>query len=220
MRAIEQTRTPRGRWSRGKAEINEDLIRRALKEEFRADIVRAALAKPTREEQVVFLRKFTDDFGFTNSSDKGNLSEALLAGQDPSLARHAVLDQAKLAAGNPPVHISKDRVVDLLDGDGTLIEVKAVKTKMGKEQEEQLTDYLAVREKEAALSYKDETVSAKRLVYAFLEPEGVLANRVFIGGALEKGVTIRVYNKAGLSREFSARFSIDDVVSFAVSTTR
>lgn len=220
LRAIEQARTPRGRWSRGKADLNEDLIRRALKEEFRADIVRAVLAKPTREEQVTFLRKVTDGFGFTNAADKGNLFEELLAGQDPSLLRHAVMDQARLASGRPPVHISKDRVVDLLGSDGTLIEVKAVKTKMGREQEEQLTDYLTVREREVELPYKNRMVMTKRLVYAFLEPEGVLANRNFISKALEKGATVRVYNRAGFCRDFGQRrSSIGEVVSFAVSTS-
>lgn len=221
LRAIEQARTPRGRWSRGKADLNEDLIRRALKEEFRADIVRAVLAKPTREEQVMFLRKVTDGFGFTNAADKGNLFEELLAGQDPSLLRHAVMDQAQLAGRNPPVHISKDRVVDLLGSDGTLIEVKAVKTKMGREQEEQLKDYLAVRRSEADLPYKNGMVMTKRLVYAFMEPEGVLANQSFIQEALKGGGIIRVYNKAGFSREFSEDLStIQDVMTFAVSTAK
>jgi hypothetical protein len=218
LRAIERARTPRGRWSRGKADLNEDLIRRALKEEFRADIVRAVLAKPTPEEQMTFLRKVTDGFGFTNAADKGNLFEELLAGQDQSLLRHAVMDQARLASGQPPVHISKDRVVDLLSSDGTLIEVKAVKTKMGREQEEQLGDYLVALEKEAKLLYKDGTVRADRLVYAFMEPEGVLANRNFIGRVLDKGAIVRVYNKAGFSREFASRSSVEEVISFAMST--
>jgi hypothetical protein len=220
LRAIEQARTPRARWSRGKADLNEDLIRRALKEEFRADIVRAVLAKPTREEQVTFLRKVTDGFGFTNAADKGNLFEELLAVQDPSLLRHALMDQTRLASGRPPAHISKDRVVDLLGSDGTLIEVKAVKTKMGREQEEQLTDYLEVRDNQAKLPYRGEMVGAKRLVYAFLEPDGVLANQTFIQEALKGGATIRVYNRAGFFREFERRrSSIEEVLSFAMSTS-
>jgi hypothetical protein len=46
----------------------------------------------------------------------------------------------------------------------------------------------------------------------------VLANQPFINEALKKGVTIRVYNKAGRAREFAPRSSTNDVVSFAMST--
>jgi hypothetical protein len=215
LRAIETTRAPRPRWSRGKAEINEDLIRRALKDEFRADFLRAALAKPTRDEQVTFLRTVTEDL---NPADKGNLLEELLAAHDPGLARHAVLDQAALASGRPPVRISKDRVADLVGEDGTLIEVKAVKTKMGREQEEQLRDYLKVMKGEGRVPYNQGTVVAKRLVYAFMEPEGVLANRAFIAEALGERVVIRVYNKAGFTREFIRPMSVDDAISFAMSS--
>ncbi len=220
-RAIEKARTPHTRWSRGKTEVNEDLIRRALKEEFRADILQAALKQSSREEQVLFLRKLTEDFGFTNASDKGNLFEALLAAQNKSLVRHAVMDQARLAAMNPPVIISKDRVVDLFGPDGTLTEVKAVKTTMGKEQEEQLRDYLKVVKRKVELPYRGRFVESKRLVYAFMEPEGVIANRAFIKEAIDGGATIRVYNKAGLAKEFNEDSSmIQDVMSFALSTSR
>jgi hypothetical protein len=220
-RAIEKARTPHTRWSRGKAEVNEDLIRRALKEEFRADILQAALKPSGREEQVLFLRKLTEDFGFTNASDKGNLFEALLAAQEKSLVRHTVMDRARLAAMDPPVIISKDRVVDLFGPDGTLTEVKAVKTTMGKEQEEQLRDYLKVVERKVELPYRGKLVESKRIVYAFMEPEGVFANQAFIKKAMDGGATIRVYNKAGLAKEFNEGSStIQDVMSFAVSTSR
>lgn len=221
LRAVEQARTPGTTWSRGKAEVNEDLVRRALKEEFRGDILRSALAKSSREEQVVFLRKVTEEFGLTNGSDKGNLFEALLAEQDKTLARHAVMDQARLAGMDPPVTISKDRVVDLLGPDGTLTEVKAVKSTMGQEQKEQLDDYLAVVNREAGVPYRGKLVAAKKLVYAFMEPEGVLANRAFIKEAMKEGASIRVYNKAGLAKEFNGDSStIEDVMSFAASSQR
>ncbi|MCU0650178.1 MAG: hypothetical protein MUF00_19480, partial [Gemmatimonadaceae bacterium] len=196
-----------------RVEVTEDLVRRALKDEFRDDILRAALAKSTREEQVVFLRKVTEDFGLPNGSDKGSLFEALLAAQDRSLMRHAVLDQAALAKGRPPVHISRDRVVDLLGNDGTLIEVKAVKTAMGKEQMEQLQDYLEVAGKSGRVAGRDGAVRAKRIVYAFVEPEGVVANRTFISKALDGGIVVRVYNRVGKARDFtsSAGSTVDTV---------
>jgi hypothetical protein len=223
-RAIAKTRTPRSspiRWSPGKADVNEDLIRRALKEEFRADILRAALKPSGREEQVLFLRKLTEDFGFTNASDKGNLFEALLAAQNKSMARHAVMDRARLAAMDPPVIIRKDRVVDLLSPDGTLTEVKAVKTTMGQEQKDQLDDYLEVVKGGVELSYRGGMVKAERLVYAFMEPEGVLANQAFIHEALNRSVVIRVYNKAGLFKEFEGRSSkMERLLAFAMSEHR
>jgi hypothetical protein len=116
------------------------------------------------------------------------------------------------------VRISKDRVADLVGEDGTLIEVKAVKTKMGREQEEQLRDYLEVTKGEAKVPYNQGTVIAKRLVYAFMEPEGVVANRGFIRDALRDDVIVRVYNTAGFSREFTRPSSVESVISFAASS--
>ncbi len=215
LRAIEPLR--KAERGGGRVEITEDLIRRALKDEFRDDILRATLAKPTREEQVVFLRKVTEDFGLPNGSDKGSLFEALLAAQDRSLTRHALLEQAALAKRRPPIHISRDRVVDLLANDGTLIEVKAVKTAMGKEQMQQLQDYLAVANRGGEVAGRSGGVRAKRIVYAFMEPEGVAANRTFIDRALNDGATIRVYNRVGASRDFARRGSgtIEAAMEFA-----
>lgn len=220
LRAIEPLR--KAERGGGRVEITEDLIRRALKDEFRDDILRATLAKPTREEQVVFLRKVTEDFGLPNGSDKGSLFEALLAAQDRSLTRHALLEQAALAKRRPPIHISRDRVVDLLANDGTLIEVKAVKTAMGKEQMQQLQDYLAVTNRGGEAAGRSGGVRAKRIVYAFIEPDGVAANRTFIDRALNDGATIRVYNRAGASRDFARRESgtIEAAMEFAQGAKR
>jgi hypothetical protein len=88
---------------------------------------------------------------------------------------------------------------------------------MGREQEEQLRDYLEISQKKAPVPYQRGTVNVSRLVYAFMEPEGVLANRVFISKALGEGVAIRVYNKAGFARDFTHPSLVEDVISFATS---
>jgi len=153
------------------------------------------------------------------ASNKGSLAEKWYHRvYAPESAAHVRVDEALLASiSNSLGREVKERVIDLVDTDGTLREIKHVSGTLSERELSQFEDYMGLVGREAPLTLKDGTeVVAKKVVYTFIDPAGARANIKFIKDALaeRKQVSFEVFNSKGEFRHVRSTEEIGDVAQW------
>ncbi len=152
-------------------EVDEEMLRHAIKQELRSDVLMYLDSLGPEEAAREFQRLAPK----LNSSDLGNLGEdwyrtrfALGGVKHPKASREA------LANMRPPIIIERDRFIDSLLPDGTAVEIKSIAGKLSKREEEQLKDTLTMLEHGAEIGHAGTMVT--KVKYVFTRPEGLKAN--------------------------------------------
>lgn len=152
-------------------EVDEDTLRHTIKEELRQDVL-GYFARLSPEEAA---REFQRLAPTLNSSDLGNLGEDWYRTRFASNGEaHAYASKEKLAAGEPPIHIERDRFIDSLLPDGTAVEIKSISGALSERELEQLDDTIEMLGENAAIGKSG--TNLKRVRYVFTRPEGFEAN--------------------------------------------
>lgn len=152
-------------------EVDEEMLRHAIKEELRRDVLKY-LEKLGPEEAA---REFQALAKKLNGSDLGNLGEDWYRARFAQGGeKHAPASRETLASGNPPIAIERDRFIDSLLPDGTVVEIKSIAGKLDERDVMQLEDTLTMLKHNAEIGKAATKVT--KVKYVFTRPEGLKGN--------------------------------------------